>query len=312
MQCSYRLHKVCKYWPDLLSMLCNILRVMLRWNIAAGVWLPREKNSDEMDHSHFWTLKGRPSTAGGVTGHQENQSLQSSDKGGAFIEGKPLSCINVFVCWCLLLIMHHSYFTHVLHATTYFFLTATKVSLILIRGFKSLNWTLMVIFKLLAQSCGLPGCWVIHLSSTYGQNTAARKARSVSLQCQQQLVQCDVYSFGGSWMAQLDQPCSLGPNVNPRGCLSAGGSRRFRMGASRADGQTVCGFALHCGQWGVFAALLPEPNRGPDVQKRKAQWSTSGERITSWAHFKSFPADTQGFRFGLGYLSILSPRLHHT
>lgn len=102
-------------------------------------------------------------------------------------------------------------------------------------------------------------------------------------------------------MAQLDQPCSLGPNVNPRGCLSAGGSRRLRMAASRADGQTVCGCALHCGQWGVFAALLPEPNRGPDVQKRKAQWSTSGERITSWAHFKSFPVDTQGFRFGLSF-----------
>lgn len=126
------------------------------------------------------------------------------------------------------------------------------------------------------------------------------------------LMQCDVYSFGGSWMAQLDQPCSLRPNVNPCGCVFAGGSLRFRIGASRADGQTVCGCALHCGQWGVFAALLPEPNRGPDVQKRKTQWSRSGEWPTSRAHSQSFPANTQGFRFGLFfYIPKATPHLNY-
>lgn len=48
----------------------------------------------------------------------------------------------------------------------------------------------MVIFKLLAQSCGLLGCWVIDLNSTYGQSPAASKARPVSRQRQRR--ECSV------------------------------------------------------------------------------------------------------------------------
>lgn len=211
--------------------------------------------------------------------------------------------------------MHHSYFTHVLHATTisFFFLTATKVSLILIRGFKSLNWTLMVLFKLLDQSCGLLGCWVVHLSSTYGQNTAARKARSVSLQCQQR--SCSVtyiHLAEVEWHSWTSHAASDQMSTLVAVFLQAARGASGWAPAGQMGRQCV---VLHwiVGSEECLQRFLPEPNRGPDVQKRKAQWSTSGERITSWAHLKSFPADTQGFRFVFVFFFIpkATPHLNY-
>lgn len=66
------------------------------------------------------------------------------------------------------------------------------------------------------------------------------------------------------------------------------------MDASRADGQTVCGYPHSCGQRGVFAALLPEPNRGPDAEEQSSVEHVSGMNCFLSTQ-QSFPEDTQGF-----------------
>lgn len=48
------------------------------------------------------------------------------------------------------------------------------------------------------------------------------------------------------------------------------GSQCFRVDASRADGQTVCGYQQYYVHWGVFAALLPEPNGEPDAEEQSS------------------------------------------
>lgn len=84
------------------------------------------------------------------------------------------------------------------------------------------------------------------------------------------------------------------PNVRSCGCVSTVGSRCFRMDASRADGQTVCGYPQHCGQREAFAALLPEPNRGPDAEEQSSVEHVRGMKCFLSTQ-RSFPEDTQGF-----------------
>lgn len=76
------------------------------------------------------------------------------------------------------------------------------------------------------------------------------------------------------------------------------------MDASRADGQTVCGYPQHCGQRGVFAALLPEPNRGPDAEEQSSVEHVGGMNCFLSTQ-RSFPEDTQGF--GGFFLQFTAP-----
>lgn len=84
------------------------------------------------------------------------------------------------------------------------------------------------------------------------------------------------------------------PNVKSSGCVSMAGSRCFRVDASRADGQTVCGYRQHYVRWGVFAALLPEPNGEPDAEEQSSA-EHAGEMNCFLSALKSVPSETNGF-----------------
>lgn len=72
------------------------------------------------------------------------------------------------------------------------------------------------------------------------------------------------------------------------------GSQCFRVDASRADGQTVCGYQQYCGQWGVFAALLPEPNGEPDAEEQSSVEHAGGMNCFL-STLQSLPSETHGF-----------------
>lgn len=60
-------------------------------------------------------------------------------------------------------------------------------------------------------------------------------------------------------------------NVPSSGCGSTVQHQGCWVDASRADGQTVCGYQYRRVRGG-FAGLLPEPNREPDVQELSSVW----------------------------------------
>lgn len=71
------------------------------------------------------------------------------------------------------------------------------------------------------------------------------------------------------------------------------GSQCFRVDASWADGQTVCGYQQYYVHWGVFAALLPEPNGEPDAEE-KSSVEHAGEMNCFLSGLKSVPSETHG------------------
>lgn len=72
------------------------------------------------------------------------------------------------------------------------------------------------------------------------------------------------------------------------------GLQRFRVDASRADGQTVCGYQQYYVHWGEFAALLPEPNGEPDAEEQSSV-EHAGEMNCFLSALNSVPSETNYF-----------------
>lgn len=205
----------------------------------------------------------------------------------------------------------HFSFTRVLHVTTlslkeYCWTVKVKVTVkVLIRGFKSSNWTVMAISELLAQSCGPLGCWVIHLSSTYGQNAAARKARPVPLQCQQR--SCSVtyiHLAEVEWHSWTSHAASDQMSTLVAVFLLAARGAWGRPPAGQMGRQCV---VVHCIVGSEECLQRSFLNQTGDQMSRRQKLSGvhQGKELLpehTSSHFKSFPVDTQvwfGFFFFL-------------